>query len=144
MSIRRLHFVPLLWVLVLSLLASPARPFGYVWCLGEDGHATMETARAGNCDGDAAALPAENLAAPALTGAADNCGACLDISPAPRWGTARVRTIDASKALPDAHVPALVGHHDRPAWFLNEQPRTDSPPRPPATLRHHRTIVLQV
>jgi len=145
MSIRRLLQPPLLCVLILSLLVSPVSALGYVWCLSADGHASVETAVAGDCGGSAPTRFAHDLCADPPAGGDGDCGPCLDISSAPSWGSSRSRDSGspasipvasaafAAAALPPLSARALsIGHVAEPTLRTAE------------AIRSHRTIVLLI
>ena len=145
MPVRRLHRMPILCLLVLCLLTSPASSFGYVWCVGADGHATLEAALAGDCGMDSPAPPAGDFLAPALIAETDDCGPCLDISSLPRWGSGRARGTDAPVSIPvplaaAASAPYLPLPDRLPAHHCV----ASLTPRPPDPIRHHRTTVLLI
>jgi len=145
MFIRRLHKLPFLCLLVLSLLTSPASSLGYVWCVSADGQATLETALVGDCGMDAPALQAEGSPVLALTAATDDCGPCHDISHTPRWGSARSRNTEVPVSIPAPLVPFVVAAHDSlTGRFLNSSFFVDPTPRTPDPILHHRTIVLLI
>jgi len=86
MFTRRLNNLPLFCLLLLCLLTSPISTFGYVWCVGADGHAAIETAMAGDC-GLGSPTPTTGCDAKiSETVATDDCGSCLDVSPSHQMG----------------------------------------------------------
>ena len=145
MLIRRLHKLPFLGLLVLSLLTSPVSSFGYVWCLDADGHANLEAAVAGNCGLDNLAPTSANPPATPLIRGGDDCGPCLDVSPSHQWGSPRSRQHDAPVSLPAELVTVTVAAHTPlPDRLLNDRPPVDASPRTPDPILHHRTIVLLI
>ncbi|MHB8708144.1 MAG: hypothetical protein ACYC9I_04665 [Desulfuromonadales bacterium] len=141
---RRLHYLPILCVLVIGLLTSPLRPFGYVWCLGADGHVELETATAGDCDRAIPALITVDCSAPTLGGDEDDCGSCLDISPLPQWGSTRGRDSDTPANLPALPAPVDVAAFNHPdiAILKNGLVTEDSPRVYELILQHRTTILL--
>ena len=145
MLIRRLHKLSFQCLLVLSLLTSPVSSLGYVWCLSADGHATLEAAMAGDCGLDTPAPTTTDTFTPSLTGGADDCGPCLDVSPSHQWGAPRSRQGDTPVSLPAEFATVTVAAHTPlPDRILNNRPPVDAIPRTPDPILHHRTIVLLV
>ena len=145
MLIRRLHKLPLLGLLVLSLLTSPLSSLGYVWCLDADGHATLEAAVAGDCGLDNPAPTTADPLTPSLTGGGDDCGPCLDVSPSHQWGSPRTRLADTPSCCPAEFAPVTVVRSSKlPELSLNNHPTADTIPRTPEPILHHRTIVLLI
>lgn len=145
MSLRRLLQLPLLCVLVLSLLASPMSDLGYVWCLSADGHASVETAVAGDCGGSAPARLGFDLCADSSAGDDDDCGPCLDVSSAPSWGSSRSRDCDSPASLPvpsAAFAAAALPHRSARALSIGHV--AEPTQRTPEAIRSHRTIVLLI
>jgi hypothetical protein len=143
MSIRRLHHLPLLCVLLVSLLSSPVGSLGYVWCVGADGQATLEIAAAGDCSMDSPALRADD--SPALTAGPDDCGPCHDISSTPRWSSVRTRNLD-TPVSPPAGQAAVIATTDLSLsgqLLINLFP-VEPPPRVSEPILQHRTIVLLI
>ena len=145
MLIRRLHKLPLLCLLVLSLLTSPLSSLGYVWCLDADGHATLETAVAGDCGLDKPAPTTTDNSTSSLTGGGDDCGPCLDVSPSHQWGSPRTRLADTPSCCPAEFTPVTVARYSKlPELSVNNHPTTATIPRTPDPILHHRTIVLLI
>jgi hypothetical protein len=147
MSVRRLHLLPLLWLLIAGLLASPVTSFGYVWCLDDDGHAALETARGGGCGGDTVApCAADNPDGSAsLAAGEDDCGPCLDITAAPHWNLTRGRDGSSPDPQPVFFILPGVTLRPVPADFSSAiAPRPEAVPRRSAQLLAHRTIVLLI
>ena len=145
MLIRRLHKLSFQCLLVLSLLTSPVSSLGYVWCLSADGHATLEAAMAGDCGLDNQFPLTADTLTPTLTGGADDCGPCLDVSPSHQWGTPRSRQGDTPVSLPaELATVTVAAHTPLPDRILNNRPPVDAIPRTPDPILHHRTIVLLV
>lgn len=142
---RRLHSLPLLCVLLLCLLTSPARSFGYVWCLSADGHAELETAVAGDCARTPAIPAAAGPPALTLVGETDDCGPCLDISPALQWTSTRSRDDAAGSVLPmpPAAVAGVAPDHLHRQLLTNGLV-PDPPPRLSELILQHRTVVLLI
>ncbi|MCM2264423.1 MAG: hypothetical protein NDI73_04430 [Desulfuromonadales bacterium] len=143
MLIRRLHKLPFLCLLVLSLLTSPASSLGYVWCLSADGHAALEAAMAGDCGMDNPAPIPVDTPDPALT-VEDDCGPCLDVSTSHQWGSPRSRQEETAVSIPAEFAPvAMAEYPSLPDPVLN-RPAVDAIPRTPDPILHHRTIVLLI
>lgn len=145
MFIRRLHKLPLLCLLVLSLLTSPLSSLGYVWCLDADGHATLEAAVAGDCGLDKPAPTTTDHPALSLTGGDDDCGPCLDVSPSHQWGSPRSRQVDTPSSFAAEFSPVTVATYSKLTQLsLNNHPSAATIPRTPDPILHHRTIVLLI
>lgn len=69
-------------LLTTFLLASAASVFGYVWCLGDDGHVEVSNTKIGACcDHNVGNRPAARQLVPTIKQASDNsCSSCLDFS----------------------------------------------------------------
>jgi hypothetical protein len=150
MHIRRLHKLPLLCLLVLCLLTSPASSFGYVWCVSDAGHATLETASDDVCSLD---LPTRLVGDfPILTLNADAndcdpypCGPCRDISNTLRWGPASDHDTETAVSIPASHASVIVATLlSLPDRFLTSRLAADLTPRTPDSILYHRTIVLLI
>lgn len=146
MSIRRLRHLPLLCLLIISLLISPAVMSGYVWCVTEDGHGFLEEAIAGDCAADNHVEEAANIASAALSSAEDDgCGPCLDISTSHHLGTSRSRLDEQQASLFAGIAPTTVAAPVLlPDRDLNNHRIVVVPPRIPDPLLHHRTTVLLI
>jgi hypothetical protein len=145
MLIRRLHKLSFPCLLILSLLTSPVSTLGYVWCLSADGHATLEAAMAGDCGLDNQFPLTADTLTPTLTGGADDCGPCLDVSPSHQWGAPRSRQDDTPVNLPaELATVTVAAHAPLPDRTLNNRPPVDALPRTPDPILHHRTIVLLI
>jgi hypothetical protein len=146
MTSRRIFNLPLICLLIISLLASSTSEFGYVWCFSTDGdHSALELAQAGDCSLDNCTPTTGNLAAAALTGEADDCGTCLDISSSHQWNTSRWRQDDIPvNALADFTPCAVAPHFPLPEWSFNTHRVVDFPPRIPEPIQYHRTTVLLI
>ncbi|NJC87721.1 MAG: hypothetical protein FIB02_04180 [Desulfuromonas sp.] len=145
MSIRRVHNLPILCLLLLCLLTSPVSTFGYVWCVSADGRATLEEAMVGDCGLDTPAAPADSAATSSLTIDADDCGPCLDVSPSHQWGSPRTRQNETSVGVPAEFVPVTVKTYALFPDQLQTGHFAVSPsPRTPDPILHHRTIVLLI
>ena len=145
MLIRHLHNLPILCLLILCLLTSPVSAFGYVWCVSADGHAVLEEAMAGDCGLDNPTPATDGNTAPALTIGADDCGPCLDISPAHQWGSPRTRQEQSPASIPAEFAPvAVVSSIPLPDRHQTSHFVATSPPRTPEPILHHRTIVLLI
>ena len=150
MRIRRLHKLPFLCLLVLCLLTSPATSFGYVWCVSDTGHATLETAVDGVCSLDLPTRPVGDFPILALNAESHDCdpypcGPCHDFSDTLRWGSASEHDTETAVSIPAAHASAIVATPlSLPDRFLTSRLDADPTPRTPETIRYHRTIVLLI
>jgi hypothetical protein len=145
MLIRHLLQLSLQCLLVLSLATSPASSLGYVWCLSADGHTSLEAAMAGDCGLDNPVPTSAAAPAPALTGGADDCGPCLDISPSQQWGSPRTRQDGTPASFPAEFAAVTVAAHPPvPARLLNSPSVADVTLRTPDPILLHRTIVLLI
>ena len=150
LHIRRLHKLPLVCLLVLCLLTSPASSFGYVWCVSDAGHATLETALDGVCSLDLPTRPVGDF--PILTLNADAndcdpypCGPCRDISNTLVWGPASGHDTETNISILASDAPAIVATHiSLPDRFLLNHRATDITLRTPDSILYHRTIVLLI
>ena len=141
---RKLH-LPLACLLALCLLTNPVSAYGYVWCLGADGHAEMETAMAGDCA--VACDVAFSAKAPLVSvdADADGCGPCLDISTSHQYHTPNNRGDETLiLSLAEAAPVIVTVHLPLPERSLNSHHFTDPPPRIPDLILHHRTTVLLI
>lgn len=140
---RRFHTSAFTWLLLLCLLVTPASLSGFVWCLGDDGHAQVELATAGDCAVDRDMPPPVAGPGVALDAGEDRCGPCLDLSSSHRWGSPRGRNSLAPASLPVALAPVVVAlQRPLPDRFLTSRLVIDPAPRTPQQILHHRTIVL--
>lgn len=146
MHLRRLLHIPLLCLLIVNLLISPAVTSGYVWCVTDDGHSFLEEAFAGDCAADDHVGEAENIASADLPSInADGCGPCLDISASHRWGNSRSRQDE----LPVGRLVGIAPTTDvspvpLPERELNTHRTIAAAPRTPDLILHHRTTVLLI
>jgi hypothetical protein len=145
MYLRRLYFLPLLSLLIISLLIGPAITSGYVWCVTLDGHRALETVIAGDCAADSHGQSTESPADSTLTAKpGDGCGPCLDVSTSSHWGNCRSRQDKLPATLPvDFASTVVVATVPLPARHLDTH-RIDTPPRIPDPILYHRTIVLLI
>jgi len=150
MRIRRLHNIPFLCLLILSLLTSSASSFGYVWCISQTGQATLETALAGACSLDLPTRPVGDIpfiARNAETNDCDPypCGPCHDISNTLRLGSASDHGTETAIYIPAAHTSVIVATPlSLPDRFLTSRLDADPAPRTPDSIRYNRTIVLLI
>ena len=144
MSIRLLLKLPLLCLLTLCFLISPAISLGYVWCVSADGHAILETAYSCDCCESSLAPRATDCPQVTLTANTDCCGPCLSVPAAPCWSSTPTRNTESPVNLPAAPAPAVIAAHlslaDR---FLTNHLIIDSTPRTSDSILHQRTIVLR-
>lgn len=122
--------------LLAFLLSGQAGVYGYVWCLGEDGHAALEHAVPEGC-GDDAQQDAEGLAA-----SDEHCGPCLDIPHA--FDTCSSRLRDRQDLTPQPTLPAALPGIISPRFL--RQLAAPLYAEPPARVRQallcQRTVVL--
>lgn len=129
--------------LLVFVLTGQAGVQGYVWCLGEDGHAVLEYASGKGCGPDWAPQggPDGHRQAFAHLESGDHCGPCLDI-PTTFEATARRSPSAKFSAAPAAAAPAfsppLPAFARAETVSLSPQP----PPRPRQSLLFQRTVVL--
>jgi hypothetical protein len=150
MLIRRLHKLPFLCLLLLCLLTSPASSFGYVWCVSDAGHATLETALDDVCSLDLPTRPVGDF--PILTLNADAndcdpypCGPCRDISNSLRWGPASDHDTETNISILASDSPAIIATHiSLPDRFLLNHRAAGTTLRTPDSILNHRTIVLLI
>ena len=142
---QRLRHLPLLCLLILALLTNPTIAAGFVWCVDADGHATLEAAFAGECDpGKRPPAAASSTPLPELS-VADDCGPCLDLSPAAQWGSPRSRQADAPATFPPEPAPPAVSVYLPGADRLPPVQHITLPtPRAPAPILWQRTVVLLI
>lgn len=142
---RRFHSLPMLCLLVICLLTSPMRSFGYVWCLSADGHTELEAVVGGDCDRTPLAQAAIDLSALTLDDEGDDCGACLDVSPSPQWDSTRGRDgkTPASRITLSVPIAVAVLNHPVTPFFTNGLV-PESSPRVYEPVLHHRTTVLLI
>jgi len=138
------HILALVSLLVF-LLTGQAAAQGYVWCLGEDGHAALEYAASTSCrpapvepcrDGHAGGMPG------ALAGD-EHCGPCLDIPAvfdAARRPAQSPREYFPPQAGPAARVE--ISRHPRCVPLLTADLQPQPPPRISQAILAHRTVVL--
>ena len=142
---RRLNKLPFLCLLTLCLLASQVTLFGYVWCLSDDGHVSLEAAVDNVCVMDYPATFPADIPAPSLTVGVDDCGPCFDVSPSHQWGPPSVYQIDILDSFLDEFAPITVASHSpRPDRVLNNHSIADAIPRAPDSILHQRTIILRI
>ena len=142
---RRFLHLPLACLLALSLLTNPVSAFGYVWCLGDDGHAVVETAMAGDCKVDCDAPFSANAPLLSVDADDDGCGPCLDVSTSHQYRTPNNRGDQTLITSLVAAAPVIVAAYiPLPALSLNRNLFTDPPPRIPDLILHHRTTVLLI
>lgn len=144
------YIVALIGVLVFLLTGQPGVQ-GYVWCLGEDGHAALEYAENNTCGPEAVAQEQgchvdEGLAhdepGHEEFGSEDNCGPCLDIPATLEVASSKSQDHKDFHApvgfpVPEHTLVAAVRAADLPIELLAQPP-----PRVSQSLRAHRTVVL--
>jgi hypothetical protein len=122
MLVRRLQNLPILYLLIISLLISPAVTSGYAWCVAADKHSFRKEVVAGNfaADSDVA-----NMAF--------------------RWGHSDPRQGHQPASLP-VGIPATGFSADvpLPERNLNSHRVVASAPRISDQILQHRTIVLLI
>ena len=145
MMFRRILTLPLACLLVLSVLTNPASAYGYVWCLGTNGHAVMETAVAGDCGVDCGAPSSAEAPLFSVDADADGCGPCLDVSTSHQYRTPNNRDDETLLISLAESAPVVVAVHILlPELSLNSKLFADPPPRIPDLILHHRTTVLLI
>jgi hypothetical protein len=150
MRIRRLHKVSFLCLLILCLLTSPASSFGYVWCVSDAGHATLETAMDDVCSLDLPTHPVGDFPVLALNADANDCDPypcdpCYDISNSLRWGPASDHDTETAISIPAAHASVIVATPlSLSDQYLTGHLKADPTPRIPESIRYHRTIILLI
>jgi len=144
-SIRSILNFPLLCLLSLCLVTSPAISFGYVWCVSTDGHALLETAFSCDCCEGSLVPRATDCPDVTLTANTDCCGPCLSVPAAPCWSSAPTRSTEAPVSIPAEHAPIVIAKHlaltDR---FLTNHLVIDPPLRTSDSILRLRTIVLRI
>jgi len=142
------YFVALISVMVF-VLAGQTGVQGYVWCLGENGHAALEHPVAGDCHGAERAQghcgdehsSDEDEAFQAFCETA-SCGPCLDLPASIEANFRRAGDFDADDILIDS---PLVGFSFPLALSSNQfipQLYPQPPPDIDPFLVAHRTVVL--
>ena len=145
MMFRRILHLPLACLLALSLLTNPVGAYGYVWCLGDDGHAVVETAMAGDCKVDCDAPFSANAPLLSVDADDDGCGPCLDVSTSHQYRTPNNRDDETLIiSLAEAAPVVVAVHMPLPELSLNSNLFTDPPPRIPDLILLHRTTVLLI
>lgn len=150
MLTRRLHKLPSLCLLILCLLTSPASSLGYVWCVSDTGHATLEAALDGVCSLDLPTRPVGDL--PFLTRNAEAndcdpypCGPCHDISNTLRWASASDHGTETAVSISASHASVIVATPlPLPDRILTSRLDAEPIPRLPDSIRYHRTTVLLI
>ncbi len=126
--------------LLLLLLTGPSGVQGYVWCLGEDGHAAFEEASSGLCGPSSHHDHAAEAAAPEVD--TDHCGPCLDLSIGPDATSRRLQEPLALALVAVASPPLFLPFV---ADYPSQAPAEAEPaiaPLPPLYLLCQRTVVL--
>jgi hypothetical protein len=110
--------------------------WGFVLCIGADGHSAIEQAVSGKCSPAESTCPAKDDFP-----CDDHCGPCQDISTSLDFTYGRLHG-DHDLSLP-APLPALVSVAS-PAFYreLTAKLSTQPPPRPYHALSALRTVVL--
>lgn len=122
MFIRRLQNLPGLYLLIVSLLISPAVTSGYAWGVAADKHSFREEAIAGDC---ASHNYVENAAY--------------------RRGNAHPRQgHQPAGLLANVFPTTVMAPVSPPERNLNTHRIIDASPRVPDQILHHRTIVLLI
>ena len=122
MFIRRLQNLPILNLLMISLLISPAVTSGYVWCVATDKHSFRKEAAVGDF-------------------ASDNYVANMAF----RWGHSDPRQgHQPASLLASITSTTVLAHFPLPERNLNIHRVVDSSPRTSNQILHHRSIVLLI
>lgn len=146
MLIRRpLHF-PLLCALLLCLLASPGGVFGFIWCIGTDGHshASLRTGPGENCGDPQRALPDDDHGDSGISGGTNPSGNCLHVAITGQIGPAGGRDHLPLDEAPATNSPAALSLSP---CICQETAAGHIPgalPRIAASILQHRTIVLLI
>lgn len=147
MLIRRLLHLPLLSALLLCLLASPSGAFGFIWCIGADGHshASLQTDQAEECGDPRPAAPADTQHALRWGDDPQPHDDCLHIAITGQIGMAGGRDhypLDEAPATSGSPVPTVftpqICQELAAGLFPEPPPRTSEP------ILQHRTIVLLI
>jgi hypothetical protein len=140
---RRLHHIPLLCLLIISLLMNPAVTSDHV---STDGHSFLEGAIAGNRVSDNHDEETANTASSALSSEkAECCGPCLGISTSHYWRNSRTRQGDLPvRLLVGTALTTVAAPVPLPERNLNPHRLVAASPRIPDPILHHRTIVLLI
>lgn len=146
MSIRRLHNLPVLCLLLLALLTSPASASAFVWCIGADGHSHANSTKStgdGCCGTQQTAQPA--ACGQELSTEEQDHGHCLHIALTGQpvlSGSRDSQTPDDAAATEPAACakafPHATASHPDARLLAKTTPRMAGP------LLHHRTIVLLI
>ena len=121
MFIQRLHNLPILCLLVICLLISPAVKSGYAWGAAADDHSLRNEVVAGDSSSDDYVETA-----------------------AYRWGKSPSRHGHQPGSLLASIAPTAVLQVRLPERSLNPHRFAGSPPRISSQILHHRTIVLLI
>lgn len=139
--------MPILIALLVLILAGQNAALGYVWCIGEDGHAALEYTAGTGCGPEPAEASThcpEQDAAFALP-QEDHCGPCLDIphslNAAANSRSLRDQLDEGVSVLPAVVVEAPVALPPA-AQLLTLNLAPQPPPRLSQALRALRTVVL--
>jgi len=130
--------------LLLFLLTSQVGVQGYFWCLGDEGHAALESIAGTPCApwGKAPNQPGHGDEFPNIAAQQENCGSCFDI-PASFEATTRI-TRDHSDLSVPLQRPVAVAVSVIPSFVRIPVPNLcpSPPPRITQTLLFQRTVVL--
>ena len=131
--------------LLVFILTGQSGVQGYVWCLGEDGHAALEYAENDSCSPEVTAqnhCSAEQGIALEDHAQEDHCGPCLDI-PATLEVTSSRHKIDQFDLIaPPLAEPTQRWHSPIPQQLVAQKLLAQPPPWLSQSLRSHRTVVL--
>ncbi|ALC17632.1 hypothetical protein DSOUD_2902 [Desulfuromonas soudanensis] len=130
--------------LLLFLLTGQVGVQGYVWCLGDEGHAALESVAGSSCapGGNAPNRPCQGDEFPDLFAQQENCGPCFDI-PASLEATCRITREQRDLSAP-LDLPAILAVSAVPSFARVPLPNRCPPPPPriTQTLLFQRTVVL--
>ena len=132
--------------LLAFLLSGPTGVQGYVWCLGEDGHAALELAESNACR--PAACPEEQECHDEedtihCSHQEEHCGPCLDIQASLQATCLRNQQHQKDLIAPaGVHAPGQSVTSPVCVQLLTNNHLSLPPPRISQTILAHRTVVL--
>jgi hypothetical protein len=143
---RQPHRLPLLCALLLCLLISPGGAWGYIWCIGVDGHSHAKaTTGSGADDCHPHQDPPSREGDRALTDGSGGLDRCLHIAITSQFGRDASRTHQPlGDNLPMTSPATLAASSLLPQQQLTNGLIPQTPPRIAETLLLHRTTVLLI
>jgi hypothetical protein len=147
MLIRKYLHLPLLCGLLLCLLASPGGAFGFIWCIGADGHshAKLQAGQQECCCNSQPASPADDHRDAGLSDPMGRHDDCLHIAITGQLGTHTGRDnylIDQPLVATDPTSATSLALQIRQVLITGIFP--EPPHRIPAPILRQRTIVLLI